>query len=148
MKKTIIIIIIFVVIVAFYFYNTIFAFVIGINYSWDVNIPIQNEIVYKVSDVGFGDWTDYRVLKYNNKKAIDKIENMDWTSSKNDEVEQEALHIIEMLKVKDEYIIDFSKEYKYIYKTRKHDDSIKAIDDLIMFYNNEDNIIYIIESVM
>lgn len=137
--------IIFIIIVAFYFYNTIFAYVIGINYFWNVNIPIQDEIVYKVSDAGFGDYSSYRVLKYNNKKAIDKIENMNWTSGKNDELEQKALKFIEMLKAKDEYMIDFSKEYKYICKTRNHDNPLITSIEVIDYSKNHlDNKIVII----
>lgn len=147
MKKVYLTVIILVIILSIFLicFKLFRSRIFGINISWEVNIPMEDELIYykdcfDEDDIRmFGDGWYYTVLKYNNEKKINKLSNINWVSSKNEELEAKALDIIDKIDVSNEFIIDFTEEYQYFYKEKNKTNYI------IIFFHTKNNMLYIVE---
>jgi hypothetical protein len=143
MKKIFFLIIVLFAIGALFYVS--FHAVPEININWTVNLPVEDKLIYHEDSLDeddirfFGEGLEYTVLEYNNKRKIDKLSRINWVSSKNQEIEIKALKIIDEIKVDSKYMIDFTKEYQYFYEEKN------KVDFIIIFYQKEDNVIYIVE---
>ncbi len=147
MKKVYLTVIILVIILSIFLicFKLFRSHIFEINISWEVNIPMEDELIYykdcfDEDDIRmFGDGWYYTVLKYNNEKKIAKLSNINWISGKNEEFEEKALDIIDKIDVSNEFIIDFKEEYQYFYKEKNETNYI------IIFFHKKNNMLYIIE---
>lgn len=137
----ILIIIIIIAIVTIY-YHLNAKYIYQFKANWNLSIPKSDKVIFKKKkDVSFnGDGEQYFVLEYNNSSKIEKLkENINWENSKNIELENEILELLDYTKIPKENIPDFNNEYLH-YSYKKAD-----FTRIYLIYINQK--IYIIEQI-
>ncbi len=112
-----------------------------ININWKINLPREyEEIYYTDSGPSFhGDGKRYSIFQY---ESLDEINNiLDW-KTRNDNIEQPIINILEKLEVPKEYYPNFNDEFKYYYNIEEDRSQIYII------LNSNLKKVYIVENII
>ena len=142
MNKILIITIILIIIIIVC-YNIITSETFSMNINWKINIPKQDNTLYKkTSTPSFsGDGECYYVLVYDNKKMKKIDNNFIWKKDKNVDLENNIIKILKRLNVEETYFPDFNSMYMYDIITDKEDYRNK------MYIVKIEDKLYIIEDI-
>ncbi|MCX7883623.1 MAG: hypothetical protein N2448_01105 [Caloramator sp.] len=111
-----------------------------INLNWSIKLPKPYKEIYSVeSGASFhGDGQRYHVFEYKNKNDIEN--KLNWTDTKNPDIESKIDTILDSLNVANTNRPDFDKKYKYYFKVKEDNSKIYLIfyDDIGKLYIIED----------
>ncbi len=139
--KKIIKILIVIILVALLYKSTFGNYFFVLKINWNFKLPTADKVIYTSrTQPGFhGDGFTYLITKYNSKNKIKKLDNIDWDTEKDENVEKEILQILDTLKIDKEHLINFDSKYQH-YEIVRRDYS-----KLFLIYMKEERILYIVE---
>lgn len=109
--------------------------------NWSIKLPKPYKEIYSVdSGASFhGDGQRYHVFEYKNKNVIEN--KLNWTDTKNPDIESKIDNILDSLNVANTNRPDFDKKYKYYFKIEEDNSTIYLI------FTDETGKLYIIEDI-
>ena len=144
LKKFLIIVTLFILLILIY-KNTLGNEVFRLNMEWNINLPQPDEVMYtKSSSSGIhGDGVKYYAFLYNSKSKQAKLKKIKWNDDKsfNSQIFERWIPID--FNIDENYKFDFTDDYLYYYKVRKNE-----TESLIIIYQYEKNIIYVLETIL
>lgn len=139
-KNISIIILLIAVIFLFLFIQAQKSYASVIYLNWSIKLPKPYKEIYSVeSGASFhGDGQRYHVFEYKNTNVIEN--KLNWTDTKNPDIESKIDKILNSLNVANTNRPDFHKKYKYFIKTKEDFSKIYIIyiDEIAKLYIIED----------
>ena len=148
-KRLIIIILIILAIVLLY-KETLGNPLFDIRINWGIKLPTADKILYS-RDTGpsfFGNGEFYTVLQYKSKRKIKKLNETQWKSDKNLEIEEFILERFSRLelndkRIDDKYKVNLNEDYLYYEQYDEEDNS-----HIVIIYKENEQRLYIIEVIL
>jgi len=121
--------------------NTFGNYFFVLKLNWNFKLPTADKVIYMSrTEPGFhGDGFKYLITKYKSKSKIKKLDNIDWNTEKDENIEKEIFQVLDTLKIDKEHLINFDNQYKH-YEIVRRDYS-----KLFLIYMKKEEILYIIE---